>query len=69
MIVLQIGDILKKDLHVTLTNLSGQVVLQKEFYQGTTICFLETTTVYDGSYILTVTGEDFTSAYKVEVKR
>lgn len=69
LIVLQIGDIIKKDLHVTLTNLNGQVVMKKDFYQGTTICFLETTTLYDGTYIVTVSGDDVKESYKVEIKR
>jgi hypothetical protein len=54
LVVLQIGDILKHDLQVTLANAAGQVVLRKTFYQGTTICFLETTTLHNGTYFLTV---------------
>lgn len=69
LIVLQTGDILKHDLQVTLTNMQGQIVLKKEFYQGATICFLETTTVYDGAYILTINDNGVRSTYKVEVKR
>lgn len=68
LIILQSGDILKHDMDVTLTNMQGQVVLKKEFYQGSTICFLETTTVYNGIYILTINDNGVKNSFKVEVK-
>jgi hypothetical protein len=68
LIVIQTNDILKNDMHVTLTNAKGQVVMRKDFYQGTTICFLETTTIYDGTYYLTVYDKNVKNTYTVLVK-
>ncbi len=69
LIVVQIDDILKHDIQVSMSNLQGQVVLKKDFYQGTTICFLETTTIYDGTYVLTVNDNGEKKSYKVVINR
>ncbi len=69
LITLQISNTLKKDLHVTLADLSGKVVLKKDFYKGSTICILETTTVYGGTYILTVIGDGLRNSFKVEIRK
>lgn len=70
LITLQVNGILKHDMLVTLTNNAGQVVLKKSFYQGSTICFLETTTVYNGLYHLTVSDNDgFKKIFNVVIER
>ena len=70
LITLQVNGILKHDMMVTLINNAGQVLLKKSFYQGSTICFLETTTVYNGLYHLTVSdNEGFKKAFNVVIDR
>jgi hypothetical protein len=69
LIVVQISNILKHDMQVVLSNIKGQVVFKKDFYQGTTICFLETATLYNGSYILTVVGNDAIESQEIIIKR
>ncbi len=68
-IMIQSKKLLNNSLHVTLQNLNGQVVISKEFNQGSTICYLETTTLYNGLYMLTVTDGVNSKAYKVIVNR
>ncbi len=69
LIVIQKEGILKNDMQVVLTNQLGQVVLKKEFYQGSTICFLETSTIYDGNYILTVYDNGIKNSFKILIKK
>lgn len=68
-IMIQSKKLLNNSLHVALQNLNGQVVMSKVFNQGSTICYLETTTLYNGLYLLTVTDGISSKAYKVIVNR
>jgi hypothetical protein len=69
LILIQINDVLRHDIKVSLSNMNGQVVLQKDFYQGSTICFLETDTVYEGAYVLTVNDNGSKQSFKVLIKK
>ena len=68
-IAVQINDILRSDIHVMLTDMQGKVVMKKDFYQGTTICFLQTNTLYEGIYTLTVFDNSNKQSFKVEIKK
>ncbi len=67
-IAIQVNDILRKDLQIFLTDLSGHIVLKKQLFQGSTTCFLETATLYDGLYTLTIIVENTKSSYEIKIK-
>lgn len=69
LLIVQIGSILDHDIQVTLTNTKGEKVLQKDFYQGSTICFLETATLYEGIYFVSVIDNGVTRSFKVQVTK
>lgn len=69
LLIIQIGNILDHDVQVLLTNTKGETVMQKYFYQGSTICFLETTTLYEGFYYVSVIDNGVTRSFKVQVKK
>ena len=60
---------LKSNLKVELLNVNGQIVMNSDFYQGTTICHLETSTLYDGIYFVRISGGDVQKSFKVVLKR
>jgi len=69
LIILQAKTMLEQSLQLELADLSGRIVLCKEFYQGSTICHLETETLYNGTYFLTVKDGSSRKTYKVVVSR
>lgn len=69
LIMIQSKELLKNDLQVELSNVTGQVVAKKEFYQGSTICYFETTGLYNGTYFLTVSDKGTKKTFKVIVNR
>jgi hypothetical protein len=69
LILIQSQVILRNTLHLELKNAAGQVVMGKDFLQGSTICHFETDTLYDGMYILTATDGYGSKVFKVIVRR
>jgi hypothetical protein len=69
LIMIQSKELLLNDLQVELSNVTGQIVAKKEFYQGSTICYFETTGLYNGTYFLTVSDKGTKKTFKVIVNR
>lgn len=56
LIMIQSKQMLKEGLQVELINSNGQVVLKTDFVQGSTLCHLETSTIYNGNYFVVITN-------------
>ncbi len=69
LIMIQSKEMLKKNLVVELYNTNAQVVMKKDFYQGSTICHLETTTLYNGTYVVAVIDGETKKTFKVVINR
>ena len=54
---------------VELVDELGRVVLQQTLYQGSTICYLDLQTVYDGIYFVRVSDGKDSKSYKVVVAK
>mgnify|MGYP000440961507 CR=1 FL=1 len=69
LIILQAKSMLEQSLKVELADANGRVVLSKDFPQGSTICHLETETLYNGVYFLVVTDGIGRKTFKVVLER
>ncbi|MES2560204.1 MAG: YHYH protein [Bacteroidota bacterium] len=69
LLILQIGNMLDHDMEIVLTDIQGNKVMQKQFYQGSTICFLETAALYEGMYYVSVIDRGVTRSFKVQVTK
>lgn len=69
LIIIQSKTMLEKSLQVDLVDMNGRVVLQKPFYQGSTICHFETETIYNGVYFLTISDGVGKKSFKVVIER
>ncbi len=69
LIILQAKTMLEHSYRVELADASGRTVICKDFYQGSTICHLETETLYNGIYFLTVTDGKARKVFKVLIER
>ncbi len=67
-IAVQVTELLKNNAQVTVSNMKGQVVMQQTIYQGSTICFLETATLYEGVYTISVINGNSKQSFKVSIK-
>jgi len=67
LIIIQAKTMLEQSLQVELADMSGRIVMTREFYQGSTICHLETDTLYDGAYFLTIRDGKNCQTFKVVV--
>ncbi len=56
-VLIQTEDMLTTDCTVKLNDAKGRVLLTKLFPQGSTLCTLETATIYSGKYFITVTNK------------
>jgi len=53
-IALQFYDLIKVNINIELFDLSGKLVVSTTLYQGSTIAWLDTRTVYNGTYLLKI---------------
>mgnify|MGYP001164707064 CR=1 FL=1 len=69
LIIIQAKTMLEKSCRIELADANGKIVLSKDFYQGSTICHLETDTLYNGIYFLTVKNGGSGKTFKVIINR
>ena len=65
LLVMQYKGINKRSLNIELVNTNGQVMKRQEFQQGSTISYLDTKTIANGIYFLSVSDGVLKKAYKV----
>jgi Secretion system C-terminal sorting domain len=69
MIVIQTDDILRSDVHVALVNTLGATVVEKDFLAGSSNCFLDTQTLYNGLYQLVITENGVAKTQKIVIQK
>lgn len=63
------SNLLDNNLKLELINEIGQVVLESTILQGSTLCIIETHTLYNGMYFLKVSNNKHTKTYKVIINK
>ena len=63
------SNLLSQNLKLKLVNELGQVVMQSEILQGSTLSIMETHTLYNGIYFLKVSGNDSAKSYKIIINK
>lgn len=66
-LIMQAKNILTEDVSIKLYNTMGQIVKQNTFYQGSTIAFVETKDLVNGSYFVNLSGKGLNKTYRVVV--
>jgi hypothetical protein len=69
LLLIQHNGILRQNARVVLTAMNGQVVARKDFFQGSSVCFIETSTLYEGQYVLTIENNGVRESYPVMIRR
>lgn len=68
-IIIQSSDMITENLKANLIDEQGRIIASKEFFQGSTICYFETDTIYNGLYFLKIASEKNIKTYKVILKK
>ena len=70
MIIIQSSEMITENLKADLIDEQGRIVRSKEFLQGSTICYFETDTIYNGIYFLKIAfNNNNIKTYKVILKK
>jgi hypothetical protein len=69
LIIIQSSEMISENLKADLVDEQGRIIASKEFYQGSTICYFETDTIYNGIYFLKIASKDTIKTYKVILKK
>jgi hypothetical protein len=69
LVLMQSGKMLPNTLQAELLDEKGNVVMKREFYQGTTICYFETANLANGNYFISVSDGKSKKTYKVIIAR
>ena len=69
LIIIQSSEMITENLKADLIDEQGRIIAAKEFYQGSTICYFETDTIYNGIYFLKIASEDNVKTFKVILKK
>lgn len=67
LMVVQSRELLQNTMEIAVLNVNGQVVKHSQFPQGSTLCYIETGELTNGTYFLSVTGTSTKKVYKVVV--
>ncbi len=54
LIAIQLSNLTTRDIEISLYNLAGRLVQQTTLYQGSTIAYFDTRTIYDGEYVVKI---------------
>lgn len=66
-LVVQMPHLVRSEMHVRLCDIQGRTLLRNIIYPGSTICILETATLYNGQYVLLVEGAGFRESKKISI--
>ncbi|MFT3794283.1 YHYH protein [Flavobacterium sp.] len=69
LIAIQASEMISHNLTADLIDAQGRLVESKTFVQGTTICYFETDTVYNGVYFLKISDGKNTQTFKVVIDK
>lgn len=69
LIAIQIGGLVKDDLSIRLTDLTGRVVKEATINKGSTIAYFDVQTVYEGTYIVHIANGHKVTTEKIIILR
>ena len=62
------GNVLTNSLDIQLINTNGQVIKKQQFLQGSTICYIQTKDIANGSYFVCVADGNYKKTYKIVIE-
>lgn len=68
-IAVQLNDLTKENLAVVLFDIAGKQIDQQTIYQGSTIAYFDTRTLYNGEYIVKLTSASQTVTKRISIMR
>ena len=68
-LAIQLVDLVKENVAVSLYDISGRLVSNTMIYQGSTIAYFDTRTLYSGKYIVKLTNNDIVVTRKVIITK
>ncbi len=69
LITIQSVSLLKNDLKLEMIDELGKIVLTKTFYQGSSSCYIETDTIYNGIYFIKIYDIESSKTFKVIIHK
>jgi len=69
LVAVQVGNLVTKTIAVNLFDMSGNLVLSTSIYQGSTIAYFDTRTLYSGQYIVQLIDGDAVVTRKVMITK
>ncbi len=67
LLILQAKGITQNSKDIELVNLQGVVIKRKQFYQGSTICFIETNDIPNGTYFIMIADVNSKKSFPIVV--
>ncbi|MBM3160180.1 MAG: T9SS type A sorting domain-containing protein, partial [Bacteroidetes bacterium] len=67
LLIIQLNGLNKSDLQVELIDLNGRIIVQQTIGKGSTIGYVDVSTVYTGNYLLKFKNQHFTKIVPLEV--
>jgi hypothetical protein len=69
LLAIQYNGLLKETVKVQMFDISGKLVKETSINQGSTISYIDVSTVYNGMYLVHLSNSEFTSVQKVLIER
>ena len=69
LLAIQYNGLLKETIKVQMFDISGKLIIETAINQGSTIAYMDISTVYNGMYLMQLSNNEFTSVQKVLIQR
>jgi hypothetical protein len=69
LLAIQYNGLLKETIKVQMFDISGKLIIETAINQGSTIAYMDISTVYNGVYLMQLSNNEFTSVQKVIIQR
>jgi hypothetical protein len=69
LLVVQCQSASSRNRKVVLVDMSGKEIATQQLYQGSTMCYFDTQTIYPGNYLIRVLDQDQVYTEKVIISR
>jgi hypothetical protein len=69
LVALQINNVANENFEAKMYDLAGKLVQKTILYQGSTIAYFDTQTLYSGQYLIVITIGSYTTTRKVVIEK
>jgi hypothetical protein len=69
LIAIQVGELVTDDLKIELIDITGKIISETKIAKGSSVAYFDVQTVYEGTYLVKISNNQYSSTTKIVVSR